>query len=421
MDRWQRRWKRVKNVPGLSRNLTAVGAGILVGLLVVTYVLTNVKFIAPWEHRLVLNADFTSADALSPGSSPKVRVAGVDVGQVTGVELTHDGKARVTMSLDSSAKVYRDATAVLRPKSVLNEMYIEIGPGHPGTGTLGNNGTIPVTRTERPVQADQVFQDLDERTRHAFSDLLSMSDVALANARTRLPVDLRSLHTALQTYRPILTKLATRRRAIAQLVTAVSQIAAATGGNQQRAGRLVTSLERTLSVLAKRQNQVVASIDQLPGLESDLRGASGKIGRFARVLNPTLTDIKKASKTLPPTLSRLTSTVGHLRRTFVAAKPVIRGARPFMGLLGPVVKDARFSLAQLVPTSARVDPALDVVVPHLVDLRAFVYNTSGVMTASDATGGMIRGHVAVPLPAGGLIAGTNGGFPSPLESHGGRR
>lgn len=418
MNRWQRRWKRIKNVPGLARNLAAVLCAILAGVLVMTYFLTNVKFIAPWEDRVVLTADFESADALSAGSSPKVRLAGVDVGEVTDVELTDGGLARVTMSLEEGHEIYQNATAVLRPKSVLNEMYVEISPGDPGAGALGPGGRIEVTSTARPVQADEVFEHLDTRTRQALSDLLAMTDVGLANAEQDLPQALTSLDTALQTFRPVLESLATRRDAIAALVTAVSQIAEATGANRERIGRLAGALEETLTVLSERQDELVAGVAEIPGLAEDLRGSTDTLTALADVLNPTLRDVQRASENLPPTISRLTRTVTNVRRTVDAARPVVRKARPLVGLLGPVVEDARAALLDLEPVAARLDPALDLLMPHLVDLQAFVYNTSGVMTASDATGGMIRGHVTVPLPAGGLIAGTNGGYPSPLENGG---
>jgi phospholipid/cholesterol/gamma-HCH transport system substrate-binding protein len=420
MNRWQRRWKRIKNVPGLARNLVAVAGAILAGVLVVTYFLTNVKFIPPWEDRFVFTADFESADALSPQSSPKVRVAGVDVGQVTDVELTDEGEARVTMSLEEGYEIYQDASAVLRPKSVLNEMYVEIAPGHPSEGVLENGGAIAATNTARPVQVDEVFENLDDRARQSLSDLLAMADAGLATADRDLPAGLEALETALHTYRPVLQQLSTRRDTIAALVTAISRIAEATGANRDRSARLVASLEKTLTVLAHRQDELVAGLAEVPGLGDDLRGATQTLSDLAGVLNPTLRDVRRASTTLPPTIERLTRTVGNVRRTFDAARPVVHKARPLVNLLGPVMRDARHSLQDLAPVSARFDPALDLLMPHLVDLQAFVYNTSGVMTASDATGGMIRGHVTVPLPYGALIAGTNGGYPSPLE-HGGAR
>lgn len=416
MNRWQRRWKRIKNVPGLAKNLTAVLVGIVVGVVALVYVLANVKFIAPWEDRVELSAVFESADAVNPDAAPKVRIAGVDVGQVIDVELTDDGKARVRLSLEPGHTVYSNATALLRPKSVLNEMYVEIAPGGaPGT-PLTEGGEIPATRTERPVQADEVFEHLDQRTRDALGNLLSMSDVALANAPETLPAALREFDTALSTWSPVLTKLATRRERIAQLVTSVSLIAEATGRNRERASRLTTSLEQTLTTLSQRQDALVAGLAEVPGLGDDLRAASGSVSALASELNPTLRNVRAASETLPPTLRRLQSTVGNARETLRTARPVVAKARPLLNLMGPVVSDARTSFDQLAPMSERVDPALDTLMPYLTDLRAFIYNTSGVFTASDATGGMIRGHVAVPLPYGAVIPGTNGGNPSPIEN-----
>lgn len=71
-----------------------------------------------------------------------VRVAGVRVGVVTGIDL--DGKrARVTMSLPKDYPLYKDAAASLSSIGILGEKYIELDPGHPESGRMAENGVIP--------------------------------------------------------------------------------------------------------------------------------------------------------------------------------------------------------------------------------------------------------------------------------------
>lgn len=417
MNKWQRRWKRVRNVPGLSRDLVAVVAVIAVGAGFFGFVLVNLRFTWPWQDQLTLTADFTSADALNPGMAPKVRIAGVEVGQVTDVRLTEDGKARVTLSLDEDARVAADSAVVLRPKSVLNEMYVDIDPGDSGE-LLGDGDNIGVTSTVRPVQVDEVFADLDQRTREGLSDLLVMTGAGLTDAPRDLVPALQSFNRAELAFQPVLSQLERRRARIAKLVTALSDVARATGKNRARTERLVKSLETTLGVLSDRQDELVRGIAELPGLSSDLQASTRSVTGLADVLRPTLDDVKEASGDLPPTLRRLESTVANARVLLADAGPLVDKARPFVTVLGPVVGDLRASAAELAPATALLDPALDTLMPHLVDLRAFVFNTSGVFASSDATGGTIRGHVTVPFPLGALVPGTNGGHPSPLENGG---
>ncbi|WP_243332421.1 MlaD family protein [Mesoterricola sediminis] len=70
-----------------------------------------------------------------------VRVAGVKVGAVTAIEL--EGKrARVILTLPKDFKVYKDATASLSSIGILGEKYIELDPGHPEAGEVGQDGLI---------------------------------------------------------------------------------------------------------------------------------------------------------------------------------------------------------------------------------------------------------------------------------------
>ena len=61
-----------------------------------------------------------------------MRVAGVEVGDVDDVEL-ENGKAIVKLSIDPEYEgmVRRDATALLRPRTALKDMFIELNPGSP--------------------------------------------------------------------------------------------------------------------------------------------------------------------------------------------------------------------------------------------------------------------------------------------------
>ena len=84
--------------------------------------------------------EFDQVAGLNPQSA--VRVAGVRVGVVTGIDL--DGKrARVTMSLPRDYPLYKDATASLSAIGILGEKYIELDPGHPEAGRMADNAIVP--------------------------------------------------------------------------------------------------------------------------------------------------------------------------------------------------------------------------------------------------------------------------------------
>ena len=87
-----------------------------------------------------LSTEFDQVAGLNPQS--KVRVAGVAVGTVSGIEL--DGKkAKVILSLPKEFPVYQDAVASLSSIGILGEKYIELDPGHPQAGRIRPDAMIP--------------------------------------------------------------------------------------------------------------------------------------------------------------------------------------------------------------------------------------------------------------------------------------
>ena len=61
--------------------------------------------------------------------------------------------------------IYQDATALLRPKTGLNDMIVELDPGTPTAGKAPEGWTIPIDRTLPNVNADEVPAALDGDTR----------------------------------------------------------------------------------------------------------------------------------------------------------------------------------------------------------------------------------------------------------------
>lgn len=407
-------WKeRLRTVPGLGRDVTAIVAMVAVGLIAAAGIKSNLGGSYPWSTTTTVRAEFSQVPGLNPRSKSTVTIAGVNVGTVTHVEATDHDTAVVTMKLEGRYAFHRNARAVLRPKNPLDEMQIELNQGSAATPRLGQ-GTIPVAQTERPVQADEILDHLDERSQEAITDLLVQSEVALKQAPQTLPGGLASTTDTLDTLQPVVTALETRRQKIGELVTALSRITAAVGNDDARVTALATATSRTLATLADNDGSLRASIDQLPGLTAQLRSALSSTQDLTRQLDPTLADLNGASSALPPALKRFRSTVTQLGRTVTAARPVLAKAVPVIADLRPTVANTEQSLRSLSGVTSQLDADTATVMSYLTDIKAFVYNTSSVFGAGDANGSIIRGHLMVPLPGGGVL-------PNPNHDKGGAR
>ena len=406
MNRLSHWRERLKTVPGLGRDVAAIVGMVALGLIVTVTIKSHLGGTFPWSDATTVRAEFAQVPGLNPKGKSIVTIAGVDVGTVTDIAATDHNTAIVTMKLAGNYIFHQDARAALRPKNPLNEMQIELSQGSATAPRLGD-GTIPVTQTERPVQADEILNHLDERSQEALTDLLVQSAVTLEQAPRTLPGGLKATSDTLDTLRPVVTALETRRTKIAELVTALSQITAAVGNNDARVARLATATSRTLSALAENDGALRASIDQLPGLSSQLRTTLTSTQELTRELDPTLAELDVASQTLPSALKRFRSTIANLGRTVTAARPVLKKAVPVVADLRPTVGNTERSLRSLSGVTSELDADTRSVMTYLTDIKAFVYNTSSVFGAGDANGSIIRGHLMVPLPGGGVLPNPN--------------
>ena len=129
-----------------------------------------------------MEAEFSDAQAVAPGQGQSVRISGVEVGKIGVVEL-EDGLAVVTMNIepDYAERIYQDASALLRPRTGLKDMFIELDPGSSATPPLGENGRIPVQNTAPDIDPDEILAALDSDTRAYLQLLVSGAGKGLDN------------------------------------------------------------------------------------------------------------------------------------------------------------------------------------------------------------------------------------------------
>lgn len=391
----RRTMQNIRREPGLGRNVVALAVVIALGMLCGGYILSQQRFNPPWEDSQFVYATFSEAPALAPGRGQEVRMGGVIVGDIRSSELSERGNALVLLSVDRAVydgPIYDNATVVLRPKSPLNEMYVEMDPGSPEGGEpLPPYGVLPIGNARPPVQVDASLAHLDKNALAALQSLLSASDVALARAPQELPAGLESADELVQNMRPVVEELDLRRERIATLITSVSQLSGALGENDERLTRLAESLQTTLAAVSDQSTQLRASLNQLPGVVDGLESSTASVQQLSDQLDPTLDGVLAASETLPGALDRFTETVDTLDVTVDRAAPVAEGLRPVVADLRPFVADLNATLPDLQAVSGQLDPVTAGLVQYLPDLQAFVYQTSSLTSLRDANGGILRG------------------------------
>lgn len=402
-ERIRRTADRVRNEPGLGRNVGVVITLIALAAVTGGVLLANQRVNWPWNDKFSFYAAFDASPGVSANHGQEVRIAGVSVGQIDSAKVDDDGNAELKLSIDPKYKVYDNATVVLRPKSPLNEMYVELNPGGAPGHKLRSGGHLAVTNSERPIEVDEVLGHLDSDSRAALTSLLSESDIALANAQKYLPSGLNSTDKLLKEITPVAEALSTRRDTIKRLITTLQQISGALGGDDDRLTRLADSLQTTLSAIGDSSGPMDASLKELPVLTKQLNEASTAVRELTKELNPTLDNLKGAADNLPKALKKVTGTADQAGETVDQLKPLLTTAQPVLNNLRPLTRDLLVAMPEFKAVTLRLDPITATAVSYLRDLGAFVLNTRSITSLRDENGGILRGLLEITpgtLPAG---------------------
>ncbi|SNR92317.1 phospholipid/cholesterol/gamma-HCH transport system substrate-binding protein [Haloechinothrix alba] len=403
-------WGRLRNIPGLGRDLLVLAVTVAVATATTAYIVMQYGTNVPWQDdRLTIAAEFDSAPSVDPSSKQEVRIAGVPVGKIEAADPQENGTTRIEMSVNPGRTVYDNARAVLRSKAPVNIMYISLDPGGPPGEPLTEGGTIPVPQTQRLTQPWELLNKLDDRTRDAITSLINEADAALATAPEHLPEGLDETSAVMNSFRPVVEELRSRRESISELVTSVAQVSTAVAEDDERLAQLTSSLQTSLSVLAERDEELGDTLEQVPGLSQDLEQAMTSTSNLTDQLDPTLDALHGASDELPSTLSTLSDTMAEAGRMVDAAGPTVEEARPVVADLRPLASDLNSTLDDLAPVTEHLPPATKRIVPWLDNLAAFVYQTSSAFSLSDENGGLGRGNfnINVAETVDGLVPGAD--------------
>ncbi|HEV2787487.1 MAG TPA: MlaD family protein, partial [Solirubrobacteraceae bacterium] len=271
--------------------LAIMTAGIVVG----AYVLAHQRLRFPWEDTYKIAAELSTAQAITPGQRQVVAVAGVTVGEVASVRL-REGRAVVEMEIDRDrlASVHADARILVRPKTGLQDMALQLDPGSPSERRLREDEIIPVAATRPNVNLDEVLAGLDADARTYLEILLSAGGRGTEGRGEDLRAVLRAGAPAVERTRRIAGSLAARRRELRRLVHGLRVLAGAAAEKDEDLQRLVDAAGSALQTVAQHDDDLRTSLDRLPGTLEALRGTLTAARPFARRLGPTLEALRPA-------------------------------------------------------------------------------------------------------------------------------
>ncbi len=361
---------------GMNRIVLAV-IGIAV-VAMITYFSFSKR--VPFLHGYRLNANFASSNQLVAGFSP-VRIAGVTVGKVTGLEPGPGGTSQVRMELkDSALPIHSDAVVRIRPRLFLEGgFYVELRPGSPSAPVLDSDSVLPREQTDGPVQLHQILTAFQQPVLEDFRSILKELDVALDKGGAD------SLGRAIVDFGPVLRDTAQIAEAargsnvhdVSEGIAAAAKITSTLAARENELRGLVTSLSQTTSALAAREAEVADTIVELDGLIRAAPAALDRIDAVQPALREFVAELRPSLRVSPPILTDATRTLVQLRGLVSASElPAL------VGPLAPTI-DALPSLnRRLRGLFTLVTPVMDCLRDHAVP----------VLNAEVPDGALSSGH-----------------------------
>ncbi len=397
---------------------TAIVTLIVIAALVGGYILSHEGLTVPsWVPVLgksyyTVNAEFSTAQAITPGQGQAVTIAGVQVGIISGVQL-RNGVAVVSMNIDQGdGPFYRDATMLLRPKSQLKDMTIEVNKGTPGAGALPSGGTLPIAQTAPDANLDELLASLDADTRSYLQELIGSAGQGLGGRGLELSAALRRFDPTTRDFELISRALVSRRVAIARVTHNLAILVAAIGTKDDELANLVRASNAVFGTFAQENANVSATVAKLPGALSEINTSLGKVTTTAQLANSALGGLLPTAHALAPA-ERAGQTLFKTTTPVIANQlsPFVRAAQPTLAPLVP----AAHSLAAATPNLTSAFGVLSTFLNelayntgsstkpgYLFYLPWANHNINSALSVGDASSALLRSEIVV-APAGVLI------------------
>jgi phospholipid/cholesterol/gamma-HCH transport system substrate-binding protein len=241
----------------VSAVMVTLFAGACLGVL--GFISINMGLHGPWSNEFALNADFASANGLVPQA--EVRVSGVHVGSVLEITDAGDGGARVKMALQPDVRLRQDVRAVIRPKTMLGEKFVELvrqqGSSHP---YMQSGATIPKAQTGQAIEIDDILNAMDAPTRQAMSESFRQLGVALDGRQADVKAALAPIDNTLANLRPLARVGQSRQQELDRILSNLNVIMQALADEQDQLGHIVDSGDTVMSAIASRDQALAGTV-----------------------------------------------------------------------------------------------------------------------------------------------------------------
>ncbi len=291
-------------------DLTRLLAFVLVtslatGLLIVT--IGNLSFGGTKEYK----AEFVDATGVVAGDD--IRISGVKVGVVDGVEIVDRTRALVTFKVDEATPLSKATFASIRYRNLVGQRYISLSETIGDTGRLAEGATIPVSQTSPALDLTVLFNGFKPLFQALSPEDLNQLSYEVIQV---FQGEGGTLEGLLASTASVTQTLADRDQVISDLIDNLNEVLVNIGDRDQELTRLIQSFRTFVGGLKDDRKAILGSLTQISELSSETASLVGgirepfvqdikELRRFAGNIDRNKAELDRALQVLPIKLTKV--------------------------------------------------------------------------------------------------------------------
>ena len=273
--------------------------------------------------------EFAEADQLVRGD--QVQVGGVPVGSITGIELTKDDKALITIHIEGSLTPLHEGTkAEVRVPSLSSvaNRYLALSPGPNNRPSLRAGAKLPASVTKPVTDLDQLFNTFNPKTLKGLQGFIQGMGEQYAGAGQALGGATEYFAPSINATSHFFEEIARDQPILTSFLVETAKALTTIGARNEDLSGLIEHANQTFAAAGSEQSNLARGINELPHA---LRAGNQAFAELPSTFS-ALKTLVNASK---PTSEPLRKLFTKLRPLVVTATPVVTDFSRAINLPGP--------------------------------------------------------------------------------------
>jgi virulence factor Mce-like protein len=320
----------------------------------------------------------------------EVRISGVNVGRITKVDKTAEGGIDATIQIKPRyAPIPRDVKAVLRQKTLLGEVYIELTPGNRSAGIIHDGGRIPTSSISPTVELDEIFRLFDAKTRSSFQTWMQGQAVALGGRGAQINDAIGSFPGFESSSTELLRILNAQDNAVSGLVANTGTVFGALSERDKQLADLITNGQRATKAFADRNQELAETFKALPAFERESKKTVERLTKTAVAGNEAVTIARPAAREFAPAFNEVKAIGPDFKGLLASLDDLTNAGRRGQPAFQRTTARFQRFFATLPQPLNHLNPILQLLKEHRLDFMSFMIN----VTAATQAQSIPRGNV----------------------------